>query len=221
MSTSVITNETNPTRILVLGATGGTGRLIVKQAVAKGYEVTALVRSPEKAADLRGATLVVGDARNEGDLRKALKGQHAVISALGTPASPFKEVTLLSIATRALVGAMKAENVSRLVAITGMGAGDSVGHGGFAFDKLIFPLLLRKVYADKNRQEAIIRESGLDWVLVRPAILNDKPGHGSVRTLEELSHFHGGTISREDVASFVLEQAQATTWLQRSPLITW
>ncbi|MEO5806998.1 SDR family oxidoreductase, partial [Devosia sp.] len=176
MSTSVITNETNPTRILVLGATGGTGRLIVKQAVAKGYEVTALVRSPEKAADLRGATLVVGDARNEGDLRKALKGQDAVISALGTPASPFKEVTLLSRATRALVGAMKAENVSRLVAITGLGAGDSVGHGGFAFDKLIFPLLLRKVYADKNRQEAIVRESDLDWVLVRPTILNDKPG---------------------------------------------
>ena len=221
MSTSAITNETNPTRILVLGATGGTGRLIVKQALAKGYEVTALVRSPEKAADLKGTKLVVGDARNESDLRKALKGQDAVISALGTPASPFKEVTLLSTATRALVGAMKAENVSRLVTITGMGAGDSVGHGGFAFDRLIFPLLLRKVYADKNRQEAIIRESGLDWVLVRPAVLNDKPGHGAVRTLEELSSFHGGTISREDVASFVLEQAQATPWLQRSPLITW
>ncbi|MEO5805506.1 NAD(P)H-binding protein, partial [Devosia sp.] len=86
---------------------------------------------------------------------------------------------------------------------------------------LIFPLLLRKVYADKNRQEAIVRESDLDWVLVRPTILNDKPGRGSVRALEELSRFHGGTISREDVASFVLEQAQATTWLRRSPLITW
>lgn len=116
---------------------------------------------------------------------------------------------------------MRAENVFRLVAITGLGAGDSVGHGGFAFDKLIFPLLLRKVYADKTRQEAIIRESGLDWVLVRFAILNDKPGHGSVRALEDLSNFHGGTISREDVATFVVDQAQAGTWLHRSPLIAW
>lgn len=221
MSPSAITSETSPTKLLVLGATGGTGRLIVHQALARGYEVTALARSPEKAGDLKGTKLVVGDARNESDLRKAIKGQDAIISALGTPASPFKEVTLLSTATRALVGAMKAEGVSRLVAITGMGAGDSVGHGGFAFDRLIFPLLLRHVYADKNRQEAVVRDSGLDWVLVRPSILNDKPGRGSVRALEDLSNFHGGTISRDDVASFVLDQVQGVTWQHRSPLVTW
>ncbi len=221
MSTFAIPTGTRPTRILVLGATGGTGRLIVNQALARGYEVTALVRSLEKAGELKGAKLLVGDARNENDLRKALTGQDAVISALGTPASPFKEVTLLSTATRALVGAMQAEGVSRLVAITGMGAGDSVGHGGFAFDRLIFPLLLRNVYADKNRQEAIIRDSGLDWVLVRPSVLNDKPGRGSVRAMEDLSSFQGGTISRDDVASFVLDQIEAGTWKHRSPLITW
>lgn len=215
------TSTAAATRILVLGATGGTGQRIVKQALARGFEVTALVRSPEKAGELKGAELRVGDARNENDLREALRGQDAVISALGTPASPFKEVTLLSAATRALVGAMKAEGVSRLVTITGMGAGDSVGHGGFAFDRLIFPLLLRHVYADKNRQEAIVRDSGLDWVLVRPTILNDKPGRGSVRALEDLSDFHGGTISRDDVASFVLDQIQGATGQHRSPLITW
>ena len=71
------------------------------------------------------------------------------------------------------------------VALQGAGprAGDSEGHGGFLFDKLIFPLILRKVYADKNRQEAIVRESGLDWVLVRPSMLNDKPGRDSIRAL--------------------------------------
>jgi hypothetical protein len=116
---------------------------------------------------------------------------------------------------------MKAEHVSRLVAITGIGAGDSVGHGGFVFDRLIYPLLLRNVYADKNRQEAIIRESGLDWILVRPSVLNDKPGRGSPRVLENLSGFHGGTIARADVASFVIDQVKADTWLHRSPLVTW
>ena len=209
------------TKILVLGATGATGRLIVNQAVARGYDVTVLVRSAEKASDITGAKLIVGDARDERVLREALKGRDAVVSALGTPVSPFREVTLLSTATRALVSAMKAEHVSRLVCITGMGAGDSAGHGGFLFDNVIFPLLLKKVYDDKNRQEAIVRDSGLDWVLVRPSILNSKPGRGSVRALTDLSGFHGGSIAREDVAKFVLDQVRADTWLHRSPLITW
>ena len=218
------TNEsakTTRSKILVLGATGGTGRLIVSQALARGDEVTALVRSPEKASDLNGAKLIAGDVRDEEMLREALKGQDAVVSALGTPASPLREVTLLSTATRALVSAMRAEHVSRLVCITGLGAGDSAGHGGFFFDKLIFPLLLKKVYADKNRQETIVRDSGLDWILVRPSVLNDKPGHRSVRALTELSGFHGGGISRADVATFVLDQLHADAWLHRSPLITW
>jgi len=209
------------TKILLLGATGATGRLMVNQAVARGYDVTVLVRSAEKASDITGAKLIVGDARDERVLREALKGRDAVVSALGTPVSPFREVTLLSTATRALVSAMKAEQVSRLVCITGMGAGDSAGHGGFIADNVIFPLLLKKVYADKNRQEAIVRNSGLNWVLVRPSILNNKPGRGSIRALTDLSGFHGGSIAREDVAKFVLDQVRADTWLHRSPLITW
>lgn len=213
--------RTGRPKVLVLGATGGTGRLIVAQALARGYEVTALVRSPDKGGDLTGARLVVGDARDEAALREALQGQEAVVSALGTPASPFREVSLLSSATRSLVRAMRAENVSRLVAITGIGAGDSRGHGGFLFDRLIFPLLLRHVYADKDRQEAIVRDSGLDWVLVRPAVLNDKPSRGNLRAVTDLSEVHGGTISRADVANFVLDQLLADTWLRQAPLILW
>jgi putative NADH-flavin reductase len=206
---------------LVLGATGGTGRLIVSHALARGYDVVALVRSLEKGSALEGATLIVGDARDERVLRSALNGCDSVVSALGTGASPFRKVTLLSTATRALVSALKAQQVSRLVCITGIGAGDSAGHGGFVFDKLLFPLLLRNVYADKNRQEAIVTDSNLDWTLVRPSVLNDKPGHRPVRSLTDLSGFHGGTISRQDVAQFVVEQLYADTWLRRSPLITW
>jgi putative NADH-flavin reductase len=179
------------------------------------------VRSPEKGRELAGAKLIIGDARDEATLRKAVQGQHVVISALGTPVSPFREVTLLSTATQALVNAMKTENVARLICITGIGAGDSAGHGGFLFDRLILPLLLRKVYADKNRQENIIRNSGLDWVLVRPTVLNNKPGSNTVRTLTNLSDFNGGTISRKDVAKFSLDQVHTDTWLRHSPLITW
>lgn len=214
-------SKTARPKLLVLGATGGTGKLIVSQAAARGYDVAVLVRSAEKGRALDGVEYFVGDARDEQILRQALKGRDAVISALGTPVSPFREVTLLSSATRALVSAMKVERVSRLVCITGIGAGDSAGHGGFLFDKLILPLLLRKVYTDKNRQEDIVRESGLDWVLVRPTVLNNQPGRGTHRALTDLSDFHGGTISRADVAQFVLDQTSTDNWLHRSPLITW
>lgn len=215
-----VSSEPRP-KILVLGATGGTGRLIVAQSLARGYDVTALVRSPGKAKSLPGAKLVVGDARDPKVLREALRGRDAVVRALGTPASPFREMTLLSEVTRTLVGAMRDEGVARLVAVTGIGAGDSRGHGGFAFDRLILPLLLRHVYADKDCQEDIVRQSGLDWVLVRPTVLSNKPGRGAVRALVDLAGFHGGSVAREDVARFVLDQVETDAWIGRTPLITW
>lgn len=208
-------------KILVLGATGPTGRLIVGEALRRGHVVTALVRSPDPVADSTGVRYVEGDARDENALREALAGNDVVISALGTPASPFKEVTLLSEATRALVAAMRHKDVTRLIAITGVGAGDTRGHGGFVFDRLVYPLLLRNVYADKNRQERVIRDSGLDWTIVRPAVLNNKPARGQVRALTELSGFHGGTVARADVAQFLLDQVGSDRWSHRAPLIVW
>ena len=208
-------------KILVLGATGATGRLIVSKAIAEGHEVVALVRSKAKAGDLAGAELVEGDARDAAALTSAIAGCDAVVSSLGTAMSPFREVTLLSTATRALVGVMVAQNIHRLVCITGLGAGDSRGHGGFFFDRLLLPLMLRKVYEDKDRQEDAIRGSSLDWTIVRPMVLNDKPARGRIKALTDLSGVHGGTIARADVADFVVQQLTADTWLRKSPLISW
>jgi uncharacterized protein YbjT (DUF2867 family) len=208
-------------KVLVLGATGATGRLIVGQSVARGYEVEALVRSEAKAADLAGAELVEGDARDAAALARAANGCDAVISSLGTPMSPFREVTLLSTATRALVGMMAEQSIRRLVCITGMGAGDSRGHGGFFYDRVFEPLMLRKVYQDKDRQEAVVRTSAVDWIIVRPTVLNDRPARGGIRALTDLSGIHGGTISRADVAEFAVQQLTADSWLRKAPLITW
>ena len=138
------------TKILVLGATGATGRLIVSQALARGYDVTVLVRSAEKASDLKETKVIVGDARDEIVLRQAVKGRDAVVSALGTSVSPFRQVTLLSTATRGLVSAMKAEQVSRLVCITGLGAGDSAGHAAQGAVELDRPIL--KINRDAGRR---------------------------------------------------------------------
>ncbi len=208
-------------KLLVLGATGGTGKAIVNAALAAGHEVTILVRNPEKAQDLGGARRIIGNALDPKAVAEALTGSDAVISALGTPVSPFKEVRLLSLATRILVDEMRRAGVPRLLAITGMGAGDSAGHGGFVFDRVFKPLMLRKVYQDKDRQEAIIRESGLDWTIVRPSVLNDKPATGQVRAMVDLAGFHGGTISRADVAGFLLGELEARRWEKATPLISW
>jgi len=207
-------------KILVLGATGATGRLIVSQALAKGHDVVALVRSKGKAAGLAGAELVEGDARDAAALTRAVAGCDAVVSSLGTPMSPFREVTMLSAATRALIGVMANQNIRRLICITGVGAGDRRGHGGLVYDWLFRPLMLRKVYEDKDRQEDAIRASALDWIIVRPTVLNDKPASGHIRALTDLSGVHGGTIARADVADFVVQQVTADTWLRKAPLIT-
>lgn len=209
-------------KIAVIGATGGSGQAIVREAIAQGHEVSALVRSRARAEPLLpNVRLEEGDARDRSALSGALSGCDAVISALGPRTiSPFRQVTLLSDATRSLLAAMREQRVSRLVCITGLGAGDSAGHGGFVYDRLIKPLLLRTIYEDKDRQEALIRASELEWVIVRPTVLKNKPATGRVRAMTDLAGFKGGQISREDVAAFVVAQVSSDAWLHRTPLIT-
>ena len=208
--------------ILVIGATGGTGQAIVREALAKGHQVTALVRSREKAAALLpGAELEEGDACDRTALSRALKGCDAVISALGTHTiGPFRHVTLMSESTEVLIDVMDEQGVSRFVCITGLGAGDSAGHGGFVYDHLIKPIVLGGIYKDKDWQEAIIKASALEWVIVRPTVLTDKPPTGRIRALTDLSGFHGGQIARPDVATFVVAQTESDEWLRQTPLIT-
>jgi len=206
-------------KLLVLGATGGTGRLIVRDAVAKGHSIVALVRS-KTSADLPGARLVEGDARDEATLSRAMDGCDAVVSALGTGMGRRK-VDLLTVATRALVTAMTRNGVRRLVCVSALGVGDSRGHGGFVFDRLFQPLLLNEAYKDKDRQEAAIRASALDWVVVRPAMLTDDPARGSARAFTDLARVKGGKIARADVAQFVVEQLTTDAYLRRTPVLMW
>jgi putative NADH-flavin reductase len=204
-------------KILILGATGATGQLIVRDATAGGHYVVALVRS-KASANLPGAEVIEGDARDEGTLARALNGCDAVVSALGTGMG-MRKVDLLTVATRALVAAMTRADVRRLVCISALGVGDSRNHGGFVFDRLFQPLLLGPAYKDKERQEAAIRTSSLDWVIVRPAMLTNGAARGRIRATTDLAGVNGGKIARADVAQFVLEQLTTDTWLRRTPVI--
>jgi putative NADH-flavin reductase len=155
-------------KVLILGASGGVGRLAVQEAQAAGHAVTAQGRSAERLAALpEPVRRVVADPRDVVALAAAVAGLDAVLYALGE--SGFGPTTLFSDSTRALVEAMRRCGVPRLVAITGVGAGETRGHGGFVYDRIVFPLFTARKYADKDRQEALIRASGLDWTILRPA----------------------------------------------------
>ncbi len=190
-------------KVLVVGATGPTGRLIVKQGIELGHAVTAMARNPATAALPEAARVVRADVTRPESLMPAVAGQDAVICCIGTKLSR-KPTTLLSDGTRNLVGAMRESGVRRLVCVTGIGAGDSKGHGGFFYDRIIQPLLLNEIYKDKTRQEAVVRDSGLDWTLVRPAALTNGGRTALVKAFTHLDGITVGKISRADVAAFVL-----------------
>jgi len=210
-------------KLLIIGATGPTGRELVQQAIAQGHQVTALVRNAAKAAFAAPVKMIEGDVLDVASLKNAVAGQDAVISSLGSALSgPFKEVTILSEGTRNLVAAMRAAGVSRLINLTGIGAGDSQGHGPWYYNWLIQPLVLRGVYHDKTRQEEIVRASGLDWTLVRPGILTNGPAKGleTVRAITELKGARAGSIRRADVAAFCLQELADRRFLHQAPVIT-
>ena len=191
-------------RVLLIGATSPTGLEILAQAKAESLSVLALARNPERLQE-NNLDVVRGDVLDAASLVSAMSGIDVVMSVLGTPLT-LKPVSLLSRGTQNVVDAMRAAAVTRLLCVTGMGAGDSRGHGGFVYDRLILPTLLRQIYADKDRQERIVRDSQLDWTLVRPARLTDSGLTGKYREITDLKGERMTTISRKDVAHFMVKE---------------
>ena len=210
-------------KVLIIGASRGIGLETVRAALRAGHRVRALARSaarmPTQDANL---DTVSGDALDRDTIRDALQDVEVVIQTLGVNFAPkliFEGTTLFSGSTRILVDAMKVAGVKRLIAVTGLGAGDSRGHGGFIYDAVVFPLLLKRVYDDKDVQEWIIRSSGLDWTIVRPGLLRNRPATGRYRVLTASKDWQFGAISRSDVANFLVEQIDNRTLVGTTPLL--
>ncbi len=197
-------------KLLIIGATGPTGRQLVSQALELGHAVTVTVRQPTPGMFPAKVKTIVADVRRADSLQAAVGGQEVVISSLGSKLSR-KPTTLFSEGTQNLIAAMEASHVRRLICITGIGAGDSKGHGGFLYDRIIQPLLLAEIYNDKTRQEAVIRASRTDWTIVRPAALTNGARTGRVRAYTDLSGVTVGKISRADVAGYILERISDPT----------
>lgn len=208
------TPTTDPT-ILLVGATGPTGREVLSLAATSGRRIRALARNPASLEAAGGGHEIVrGDVLDPPPLVAALTGIDVVVCVLGTPLTR-KPVTLLSSGTANLLAAMAETGTRRIVCVTGMGAGDSRGHGGFIYDHLVLPLMLGSIYADKDRQEAILRGVDVDWTIVRPAYLTDGPATGRFRELTDLTGVRMTRISRKDVAAFLLEEAVEPQFLRR------
>jgi putative NADH-flavin reductase len=206
-------------KVLIIGATGATGQILMREALAQGHEVTALARNPSALApEDHRLRVLQGNALDVSSVEAAVAGQDAVLSALGTRSA--RPTTLFSESTHNVISAMNKHGVRRLVCITGVGAGDSKGHVGFLYDRIMLPFVVKNIYEDKTRQEEAIKQSDLDWVIVRPARLTDEPAKG------EYNVFLGGsytakTISRADVAAFMLAQLTDDTYVRKMPVISY
>src|SRR5258705_8373257 len=192
-------------RLLIIGATGGTGLQVTSQAVEAGYRVTAFVRSPQKLGCF-GPRVPVreGAPRSVGDLRAMLPGHDAVISALGPPG--VGPTTILRTAADSTVAAMQAAGVRRLLVVSAAVLFDDLGLAG----TILRRTLLRNVGDDSIAMERIVVASALDWTIARPPRLTNSPrtGHYDV----ENGHLPGrsafASISRADVADFLLGEIQ-------------
>jgi putative NADH-flavin reductase len=208
--------------ILIIGASKGIGLETVKAGLAAGHTVRAFARSAA-GIPITDAKLekVAGDALSRSDLDKALKGCDAVIQSLGVNSAQelIFGTTLFSASTRILIDAMQAAGVKRLIAVTGAGAGNSRGRINPLYDYVLFPLMLQRVYSDKDIAEEIIGNSNLDWTIARPGGLTNGPATGRYKVLPEMKDWRAGFISRADVADFLIKQVADRSLLGKAPVM--
>ncbi|MCA9989411.1 MAG: SDR family oxidoreductase [Ardenticatenaceae bacterium] len=204
-------------KIAIFGATGGTGREIVQQALAQGHELKALVRNPAGFTIAHPAlTIVPGNVLEPAPVAETVSGSDAVIITLGNTAN--NPDYIVSEGTKQVLAAMEAQKVRRLIVITSIGVGESKDQVPLAF-KMLMKSVLRKPMEDKERQEALVKASGLDWIIVRPGGLTDGPATGSYQSGLD-PKLKAGQVSRADVAAFTLQQLTDDTYLHKAPAIS-
>lgn len=201
--------------IIIFGSTGTIGLNLVEQALDHGYHVTAFTRSPAKLKIVHPALNVVkGDVLDPSSVARAVQGHDAVLVALGAG----REGRIRSEGTRNVLNAMEQVSVQRLICETTLGAGDSRENLNFFWKYIMFGMLLKDAYQDHQHQEAFIKQSTVNWTIVRPGAFTDGPLTGVYR--------HGFApsdrniklkISRADVAHFMLKQLEEDRYLKMTP----
>ncbi len=202
-------------RLLIFGSTGSIGRQLVKQALEQGHIVTAFVRDATKV-NIKHNNLQIaqGDVMDPEAVRKAVQGHEAVLCSLGAG----RKGTVRSEGTRNIINAMEQAGIRRFICQSSLGVGDSRGNLSIFWKYIMFGLLLRPAYADHASQENYVRQSHLDWTIVRPGAFTDGERTGQYR--HGFSNTDKTTklkISRADVADFMLKQLTDDTYLHKAP----
>ena len=205
-------------RILIVGSTGGTGQQLVRQALERGYVVTAFLRNPAKLVITHPQlTIVQGDVMDAAAVEAAVRGQDAVVSALGhrrllVPSNVQTE------GTRNVLRAMEKHDVRRFVCLTSLGLGSSVGRMGVLSTFFVLPVILPIYFWDKSKQEQLIGTSDLEWIIVRPGVLTNGRKRGKYRHgLNVGNYILMARSSRADVADFMLNQLTDDQYVQSAP----
>ena len=205
-------------KLIIFGATGGTGRQCVDQALAQGHQVTAFVRqSAALTVQHPDLTIIQGDITDQDAVQRAIPGHDVVISALGTRGGP----AVLPEGTRNILEAMASHGVRRSLWVSSFGAGDSLQQMGWLSQTLIVKGFLRQAIQEKNAQEKIILASGGDWIIARPGGLTDGPLTGTYRVTGPGDKVGRPSISRADVADFMLKNLTDTRYARRAVGLTY
>ena len=205
-------------RLLIVGATGGTGLQLVSQALGRGHQVTAFVRNPSRLKMAHERLHVArGDVLDYASVERAIQGHEAVLSALGHKRW-FYPNRILSEGTRNLIRAMETHGVRRLVCETSLGISESRGRLGLYYTLFVIPDILPFYFWDKGRQERLIEASTLDWTIVRPGVLTNGRRRDTYRHGPAVGNWvYPVRISRADVADFMLNQLTENAYLRAAP----
>ena len=214
-----MTDQSKPSgkNFVVFGATGLTGLELVKQGLSQGHTMTAFVRNPDKLKDIHGVNIVKAELRDEDIMQATIKGKDAVLVSLGSRNLLTADRTS-SQGTKIIIDAMKEAGVSRIIAVSSYGAGP----GNRSYLDWFVRKLLTNVLDDKDKQEEIIVQSGLDYTIVRPPRLMNKPAQGNLFVTTALSYkLPIKEIARADVASFMLQCAAERSYVKETVSISW
>ena len=205
-------------KIVVFGATGGTGNEVVKQALDAGHEVTAFVRDDSRILiESDRLSVLTGDVFDPASVAQAVQGQDAVVCALGA-GSDLKKTNVRSTGTDNIIQGMKTQSVRRILVVTAMGTGESWADLSL-LNKFFYATLLRNTRADHEAQETAVKDSGLAWTIVRPSGLNDNPPTGSYEVGDRVSA-KSSQIARADVAGLIVKELDQNKWIGKAITIT-
>ena len=207
--------------VLLLGASGQTGRHLLRQALDRDHHVTAFVRHPDAlAAEHPRLTVVTGDALDANAVREAAAGHDGALFAIGD-SNPLKGSTLVSDATQNLVRALDAVGGGRLVAISVLGVGDSAREGTPFYNVVLSNTFLRGAIADRERQEAVLRDApaSVAWTAVRASLLTDDPPRFAPTALTDGQPGALAEIPRADLAAFMLDALASDRLAGQTPAV--